>query len=142
VKQFVAAALLSVAALPALADEVWTTPLGDVIYESDLKNGMAIFSAPAAIIMGDAPADARVWIYIPDFAYAIDNRYFHEAFWIVEGMDYCPMGMSGPDGRESRAWGRAQLAFDVPTFPSSFSMNMGFCSYDPYFPVRAEAKVG
>lgn len=141
-KHFVAAAMVSLAALPALADEVWTTPLGEIVYERDFKNGMSLFSAPATAILGDAPPDARAWIYIPDFVYSIDNRFFHEGFWIIEGFDYCPLELAGPDGRKSRSWGRAQIAFDQPTFPSGFTMVTGFCAYDPYYPVRAEPNLG
>jgi hypothetical protein len=141
VKQ-VLATLFCLAALPAVADEVWSTTLGDIIYETDLENGTAVFSAPAQWFMMDASADARAWIYIPDLAYLLDARGVHQAFWLVEGMDLCTVGMVTQDGRKSFAWGDATIAFDVANFPSGFSIIAGNCGYDPFLTVRAEPVVG
>jgi hypothetical protein len=141
-KLLVAATLFGLAALPAVADEVWSTTLGDIIYEADLDNGTAVFSAPAQWLMIDAPADARAWIYIPDLAYLLDARSVHPAFWLVEGMEFCTTGMVAADGRKSFAWGDATIAFDVSTFPSGFTLIAGNCGYDAYIPIRAEPIVG
>ncbi|MEL6860176.1 MAG: hypothetical protein AAFO74_17475, partial [Pseudomonadota bacterium] len=39
-------ALMLIAGGAAHADEVWSTNIGDVIYETDLDNGMAVLSYP------------------------------------------------------------------------------------------------
>jgi hypothetical protein len=132
------AALMALTACPALADEVWSTPAGEIVYEKVLDGGMAVFSMPALPLMYDAAADATGWVYIPDLANADGVRSFHEAFWIVEGMQFCPMAMVAPDGRKSYAWGRAQIAFDLPSVPSGFTMISGLCAYEPFLPLRAE----
>lgn len=136
------ATLFCLAALPAVADEVWSTSLGDIIYEADLENGTAVFSAPAQLLMLDAPADARAWIYIPELVYLLDSRGVHQAFWLIEGMELCTVGLVGQDGHKSFTWGNATIAFDATTFPSGFTMIAGNCGYDPYIPIRAEAVVG
>ena len=87
------AALTALYALPVAADEVWSTPAGQIIYETVLDGGMAVFSMPAQPLMYDATAGATGWVYIPDLANADGVRSFHEAFWIVEGMQFCPMAM-------------------------------------------------
>ncbi len=132
------AALMALTACPALADEVWSTPVGEIVYEKVLDGGMAVFSTPAQPLMYDAAPGATGWVYIPDLANADGARGFHEAFWIVEGMQYCPMAMVAPDGRKSYAWGRALIAFDSPSFPSGFTMITGLCAYEPFLPIRAE----
>jgi hypothetical protein len=136
------AALFCLAALPAAADEVWSSALGDIIYETDLENGTAVFSAPAQLLMIDAPADARAWIYIPDLAYLLDARSVHPAYWLVEGMELCTTGLVMLDGRKSFTWGDATIAFDTSNFPSGFTLIAGNCGYDAYLPVRAEPVVG
>jgi hypothetical protein len=136
------AALTALYALPVAADEVWSTPAGQIVYETVLDGGMAVFSMPAQPLMYDATAGATGWVYIPDLANADGVRSFHEAFWIVEGMQYCPMAMVAPDGRKSFAWGRALIAFDAPSFPSGFTMITGLCAYEPFLPIRAEPVLG
>jgi len=138
----VLATLFCLAALPAVADEVWSTPLGDIIYETDLEDGTSVFSAPAPLLMMDAPADARAWIYIPELSYLLDARSVHRAYWLVEGVDLCTTGIVTQDGRKSFAWGDGTIAFDVAGFPSGFMLIAGNCGYDPYLPIRAEPVVG
>jgi hypothetical protein len=138
----VLAALLALTALPAAADEVWTIPSGEVIYESGLEDGTAIFSAPAQVFMPDAAPDARAWIYIPELDYLLDARGVHRAFWVIEGQQSCPVGLAGPDGRTSTAWGEATIAFDQLTFPSAFTLIAGNCGFDPYIVMRAEPMLG
>lgn len=140
--KFAIAAMAAFAALPAHADEIWTSKAGEIIYETVVGPGMAVLSAPAQMMVADAPADARVWIYVPDLANSDGVRGFHEGYWIVEGMDYCPVALTAPDGRTSTSWGRVQIAFDEPDFPTGFTMITGFCAWDPFLPVRAEAYLG
>lgn len=136
------AALFCLAALPAVADEVWSTSLGDIIYEADLEDGTSVLSAPAQLLMIDAPADARAWIYIPELSYLLDARSVHRAYWLVEGQELCTNGMVTKDGRTSFAWGDATVAFDAAGFPSGFTMIAGNCGFDAFMPIRAEPVVG
>lgn len=135
-------ASIALPALPAIADEVWSSAAGEIIYETTLDSGMAIFSMPADILALDAPADARAFIYIPYLDAVPGTRGYHEAFWIVEGAQYCDMALTGPDGRSSGAWGRAILMFDAADFPTAFTALLGNCTFDPYMPVRAEPVLG
>lgn len=139
---FALSASVALAALPALADEVWSSAAGEIIYETALDSGMSILSMPADILSLGTTTGARAYIYVPYFDVEPGTRGYHEAFWIVEGAEYCDMALAGPDGRSSRAWGQAFLMFDKPDFPTPVTVLFGYCTYDPYLPVRAEPVLG
>lgn len=109
-------------AAPAVADEVWDTPLGPIIYESE-ANGAAIFS----FFNVDG---SRATLVIPGLAGNYDNRSLHDAFWIGQGSQFCEAALSLPGQRPSAQWGKAQVIFDKPAFPTSLTVSLGYC-FDP-----------
>lgn len=131
----VSAALLvtAVPVAPALADEVWTTDMGEVVYE-DEQNGAAIFSFTNV----DAyPAT----LVIPGLAGNYSQRGVHQAYWIGTGAGYCDAFLGMPGGREASSnWGRAVVSFDGPAFPTSFTMTLGDCFGPLTYALRAEAR--
>lgn len=133
---------LALLALPATADEVWSTWVGDIVYESTALDGSATFLAPGILFQGDAPKGAVARIYIPFLDSSPDSRYAHTGYWILEGAGVCPVGLVGPDGITSNSWGLVELKFDVPTFPSGFTMSFGVCEFEMYDFVRAEPRLG
>ena len=120
------AAMLTAAS--AMADEVWDTDMGRVIYEDEIA-GAAIWSYPA-------DNGRRGWIYLPGLAGNYDNRSVHEGYWIEDGKGPCMVEIVGVDGRRSTNWGRVILVFDGPAFPTSWTALGGECFDDPTLPVR------
>jgi hypothetical protein len=124
--------LATLLATPAMADEVWTSPMGDVVYEADV-NGAAVLSFTQ---VDGFPAT----LVIPGLAGNFDNRSTHEAFWIGSGAGDCGVTLSLPGGPEGSLWGRALVSFDRPSFPTSFTLTFGWC-FDPLSTsLRAEAR--
>ena len=105
-------------ATPALADEVWTTPFGDAIYEADV--------ADTTILTVPQP-DGIMRVYIPGLAGNFDNRGTHSGYWIGTG---------------SRQWGEVILSFDRPGFPTGWTLVAGDCFAPPFWTVRGEARTG
>lgn len=128
--QIVAAALAALLPLTAAADEVWTSDMGKIIYDSEVGDA-AIFTFTNV----DAyPAT----LVIPGLAGNYSDRGVHEAYWVGEGAGDCAGFRAAPNGTGSAQWGRALVAFDKPAFPTSFTLLLGFC-LDPYVTsIRAE----
>lgn len=141
-KHAISALLLAFSATPVLADEVWTTKAGEIVYESTLAEGTAVFVAPAILFNPSATKGAVVRIYIPYLDAAPDSRYRHEGYWLMEGSTYCLVSLTGPDGITSSDWGLVDIFFDEAGFPSGFTMTWGICEYEKFEFVRAEPVVG
>lgn len=124
--------ILALFASPTLADEVWDTDMGPIVYEAE-EGGAAIFSFtnvdayPATLI-------------IPGLAGNYSNRGTHDAYWIGQGAGECSAFMSRNDVSESSQWGRAQLVFDRPGYPTSVTVVLGFCEEEPTIVLRGEIR--
>lgn len=109
------------------ADEVWTTPVGEVVYEADLETGEAVLSFPGE-------TGQRLLGIFPGLAGVSDGRSFFAGIWIdpdaaIEGL--CPGAMVDPmGGGTSFTWGRMDLIFTKPDFPGGFVVMKGSC-FDP-----------
>jgi hypothetical protein len=118
-KSLVAAAAFALLSTGTLADEVWTTPIGEVVYEAEI-DGVAIFTYPLA--------DGVVGrIYLPGLAGNYDNRSSHLGYWIAPGDGGCPAEMTGADGNKSKNWGQVLLVFHTPAFPAGWTLVNGVC---------------
>lgn len=132
---------LSLLAAPALADEVWTTEYGDIIYEQDTADFNAVFSVPAVAFNGLAKPEERGEVTIYGLAGNVSDRYgLFEGYWTAPGEPMCDTALLARGGKASRSWGRVQIVFDRPAFPSGFTMLFGTCFWDPVLTLRAEAK--
>jgi hypothetical protein len=131
---------LSLLSLPALADEVWTTLAGDIVYESDMPDGTAVLSLPMAAIDGSVVTDARALLFVPGLAGNATERYgLFEAFWTGPDDPNCPATLTPPNGgKPTHSWGRGLVFFDRAAFPSGFTLLTGWCFWDPTFAIRAE----
>ena len=113
----------------ALADEVWTTQIGDVVYERDLPTGEAVLSYPA----GDM--DARGLAYIEGLAQTYEGRGAFEGIWIEDDLppaDACSVSISDPEtGAARNNWGRLELVFTEPDFPGGWVAIRGDCFNQP-----------
>jgi len=112
------------------ADEVWTSELGDVIYEDEIE-GQAILSFPTE-------NGARGRMYFPGLAGNFDDRSVHVGYWILPGPAECASDMTALDGWTSGDWGRVTIAFDGPAFPTSWTAIFGRCFDALEYPVRGE----
>nr|WP_070958855.1 hypothetical protein [Hyphomonas sp. Mor2] len=115
----------------ASADEVWSTEIGDVIYEIDLENGMAVLSYPT-------DGEARGRAYLSGLAGVYTGRTGYEGIWIEPEVDpetetdLCDVAMVAPDsGEASSNWGRVRVVFVDPDFPSTFVAMRGDCFDEP-----------
>ena len=121
------AGLLAFGAMTAQADEVWTSELGEIVYESEIDR-YAVLSFPAG--------ETRGYAFIDGLAgnYEDRNRIF-TGYWTEEAAvdaDYgCPMEMTDQMGRTANIWGRLMVVFHDQAFPSGFSAVRGDCFDEP-----------
>ena len=66
---------------PVAADEVWTTPWGEVVYESKIGD-VAVWSY-------QYDAKSKGYAYFPGPAGNYDNRSSHEGYWIEDAHGSC-----------------------------------------------------
>ena len=118
----------------ALADEVWNTPAGEVIYEAD-EGSTAILS----YAIGD---DKRGYLYFPGLAGNVEDRGIHHGYWIVPDAGECGAVMKGPNEEESDNWGRATIMFHDKGFPSDWTLLTGICFGEPDTPLVGTAVTG
>ncbi|PKP81265.1 MAG: hypothetical protein CVT79_11440 [Alphaproteobacteria bacterium HGW-Alphaproteobacteria-18] len=123
----------------AQADEVWTTPVGEIVYEADLETGEAVLSFPGE-------SGERLLGIFPGLAGVSEGRGYFAGIWIdpdaaIEGP--CPGAMADPvNGGTSYSWGRMDLIFTKPDFPAGFVVVKGDCFDPPTDYLIAEPVVG
>lgn len=111
----------------AHADEVWSTEIGDVIYEADLANGMAVLSYPT-------DGDVRGLAYMAGLAGEYEGRTAYEGVWMepATSKGTCDVEIAAPEtGEISNNWGRVQVIFVEPDFPATFVALRGDCFDEP-----------
>lgn len=128
-KNMIAGCVLASAAIAGVAwsDEVWSTDIGDVIYEADLENGMAVLSYPT-------DGAFRGYAYVAGLAGEFTGRTGYEGLWIETHSEtgLCDVAMVAPDtGEASNNWGRVRVVFVDPDFPSTFVALRGDCFEEP-----------
>ena len=122
-------AALFLLATPAVADETWMTAQGQAVYVADID-----YTAVLSI-----PLDGRVvHLYFDGLAGNSTERYVFNGYWIGKRAGLCSAALTGPDGRSSKDWGLARIAFDLPAFPTGWTATMGNCTYDADWSVRAD----
>ncbi len=121
-------------AWPALADEVWSSDLGEIVYEAD--------SGEIAILSFSSPDYGNGQLFVIGLGGNYDNRGEHEGFWISDGNGSCPAELTGPDGQSSNNWGRVLIEFEEPGFPSAFDLELGNCFDEPNDSFQATPEVG
>ncbi|MEQ8299107.1 MAG: hypothetical protein RH945_01045 [Hyphomonas sp.] len=113
----------------ALADEVWSTQIGDVVYERDLPTGEAVLSYPAA------DGEARGLAYVEGLAQTYQGRGAFEGVWIENDLApdaACSVSISDPEtGAPRNNWGRLELVFTEPDFPGGWVAIRGDCFNEP-----------
>lgn len=82
---------LSLIGLSAIADEVWSTPIGDVVYEDETDDGWAVWSYPGLTERGT--------VYIKDLAGVYEGRTAYAGIWIEAespGIELCDVAVTDP----------------------------------------------
>ena len=109
----------------AMADEVWRTEIGDVIYDHDMDDGHAVLTYP---IEG---SDVRGIGYISGLAGEYEGRTAYEGIWIEPddvGTQSCAYAITDPETGEPRqTWGQVEMIFVDPDFPGSWVIKRGYC---------------
>tara|TARA_R110000868_G_scaffold51823_10_gene163884 strand:- start:6546 stop:7019 length:474 start_codon:yes stop_codon:yes gene_type:complete len=121
------AALLALAAAPALADEAWVTNLGPVIYEDEI-NEYAVF------LHYDGAVAHRT--FIRGLAGNFDNRGHFSGYWTeVERAGSrtpaCDVAVADENGAITHHWGRVEIDFLQPGFPGEWDALIGNCHEAP-----------
>ncbi|MEM9738578.1 MAG: hypothetical protein AAF829_01825 [Pseudomonadota bacterium] len=141
-KTATALAAFVIAGTPAFADEVWSSEIGDIIYESDLYNGQAVLSYP---LPDDGEEGVRGLAFVDDLALNYDNRSVHGGIWIEPetGDQGCATAVLDPTTNQpSTNWGRIELIFLTNAFPSGFVVKRGSCFEEPSNVLVAKPIVG
>ncbi|MEM9939060.1 MAG: hypothetical protein AAF768_09455 [Pseudomonadota bacterium] len=104
---------LSFLTVPAVADEMWSTEIGVVLYEVDLPNGDAVWSYPLE------NTEWRGTAVLVDFAGSYNDRTTYTGYWIepasADGVSGCSAEMRDPFAEgTSDVWGRLIVSFIEP----------------------------
>ncbi|KCZ54164.1 hypothetical protein HY29_15590 [Hyphomonas beringensis] len=126
-KPLLAGLCLGLVSQPALADEVWSTLVGDVVYESDTPEGWAVWSYEAD--------SGPVKIYLKGLAGVYEGRGAYAGVWIAQDdpeIEMCDVAIRNPDtGASHYNWGRVDIVFTEPDFPGGWVALRGNCFNDP-----------
>ncbi|NBB84502.1 MAG: hypothetical protein GVY28_14010 [Alphaproteobacteria bacterium] len=116
------AAAVGVATAPAAADEEWDSTVGRIVYQVDIGS-TAVWSYP--------PHDERPGglLVFDDLGGVFTGRGTHAGVWIADGVDgaACATAISDPEGRETPYWGRVEIRFVDPDFPSRWVLDWARC---------------
>ncbi|MDZ8227256.1 MULTISPECIES: hypothetical protein [unclassified Nostoc] len=88
----------------ALADEVWDSSYGRVVYQSE-RGKTAIWTYPGGTI------------FIEGLAGITSNRGIYHGYWVGKSNVKCDTSREDASGKLSNTWGRFSIRFQVPNFP-------------------------
>ena len=122
-KALSAAMLLAVLlAHNAVADEVWRTGAGTIVYEID-RGAEAILSFPVG------GSGERGEIVLQGMGGQYNNRAVFFGYWsAAEGERRCGGTVTDRRGNRQPFWGRAAIIFNQPGFPSAITLLRGICT--------------
>jgi hypothetical protein len=109
---------------PVQADEAWSSPIGEVIYEADLATGQAVFSFPGE-------DGIRLIAVFDGLAGVAQGRGYYSGAWVdpeAGRSGPCPTAMVDPlSGEASHSWGQMDLIFTEPDYPAGWVALRGTC---------------
>ena len=118
---------------PAIADEVWSSDYGPVIYQAD-RGKTAIWT------YGDSASGS---MFIEGLAGQFKYRGTYYGYWSQSTSKVrCETYREGRDGKSTYYWGSLRIQFLDPEFPSRWSAVFGYCNQSPNLPWRASPIVG
>lgn len=105
------------------ADEVWNTNLGKVVYADEIGS--------TAVWTYNDNGRAGI-IYIPGLAKVYTGRGSYEGYWAQnESNVACDTKREGINGQQTAYWGRFQINFLDPDFPSRWQAKWSYCDKEP-----------
>ncbi|WP_375495737.1 hypothetical protein [uncultured Nostoc sp.] len=115
-------AVFVLAAVPknALADEVWNSSYGRVVYQSE-RDKTAIWTYPGGTI------------FIEGLAGITSNRGIYHGYWVGKSNVKCDTSREDGSGKLSNTWGRFSIRFQVPNFPTPWEARWSYCEGEPTF---------
>lgn len=115
-------AVFVLAAVPknALADEVWNSSYGRVVYQSE-RGKTAIWTYPGGTI------------FIEGLAGITSNRGIYHGYWVGKSNVKCDTSREDGSGKLSNIWGRFSIRFQVPNFPTPWEARWSYCEGEPTF---------
>jgi hypothetical protein len=118
----IASATLFLVTVPdtALADEVWNSDYGKVVYQSD-RGKTAIWTYPTGAI------------FIEGLAGVFSNRGIYHGYWVGKSDVKCDTARENASGKLSNTWGRFSIHFTVPNFPMPWEAKWSYCEAEPTF---------
>jgi hypothetical protein len=119
-----ATAALCVVPLAVNADEIWNSQqFGEIAYEKDI-------GSIAVLSMAGGHPGSRAFIYLPGLGGNSTDRGVFTGYWIETAPGDCATDKVSEDGIESNLWGKAEVEFEKPEFPSGFVLRVGSCDGD------------
>jgi hypothetical protein len=119
-------ALLTVTFAPAkaLADEVWSTEQYNVTYQEDRDRPAIWTYGPAETTLGT--------IFIDGLAGVYTDRGSYNGYWVQETSSLrCDTYREDANGDHAYYWGRFDITFIDPEFPSRWKADFGLCDQEP-----------
>jgi hypothetical protein len=107
---------------PLLADEVWNSTYGKVIYESDIGK-TALWSYNYKGTDG--------LIYIDNLAGVYEGRGSYQGYWVQTISDVKCKTVRLMKDKSSMYWGKFQIQFVDPNFPSRWQATWNYCDKAP-----------
>ena len=112
--------VLAATPFSAIADEVWHSNYGRVVYQSD-RGKTAIWTYPAGSI------------FIEGLAGVVSNRGMYHGYWVGKSDVKCDTAREDGSGKLSNTWGRFSIRFTVPNFPMPWEARWSYCEAEPTF---------
>lgn len=137
IRATLAATALLLTAGAASADETWDTDFGLMIWESDMD-------ATAVLLLTDDTGGTTRFFVDGLAADMNGGRGHYTGVWIAAGKAEdsgvsCGVAMVDPLGESSMTWGRFQITFVSPEFPSDWAGTWGACTDQPLTPIAGVA---
>lgn len=111
----------------AQADEVWTTEEYDVVYAED-RDRTAIWHYGEGISEHYDDDNVNGVIFIDGLAGVYTERGTYHGYWVQESSSRrCDTFREGADGTPTYHWGRFEITFADPDFPSRWQASFGVC---------------
>ena len=122
-------AFLALAA-PAVADEAWSTQLGEVFWESDAGDTAVL--ALHVDTKEDAVGETVRFYIVGLSADVMGGRGAYSGYWTSTSDEpLCDAGLTDSSGKVTHAWGRIDMTSVSDAFPSQWTAQMGHCFADP-----------
>lgn len=111
------------------ADERWDTGEYRVTYQDD-RGSTAIWT------YGDDENPDMGILFIDGLGRVYQNRGSYRGYWSQETSSIaCDTYREGLDGEPSYHWGRFEITFLDPDFPSRWEAKLGRCDQEPFIPL-------